>query len=193
MMVIGLAATAGAAQGSLPIATLSAIKEATVMIVTSAEDDPGATQSGSGFLIRAEGQTGYVVTNDHVVSLPRDVSDTPPRIQVVLRSGTPRRHEVPAELVATAADPDLAILKLAGIPELPTPIDLLKEAELVETRPVYSFGFPFGEALAAGRGNPAVVVNTGTLSSVRRAADGRPSTVLINGALNPGNCEGTRR
>jgi regulation of enolase protein 1 (concanavalin A-like superfamily) len=65
-----------------------------------------------------------------------------------------------------------------------------KETEPVETMPVHVFGFPFGESLALGRGSPSVVVGKGSVSSVRRDGSGKIVTVLIDGALNPGNSGG---
>ena len=67
---------------------------------------------------------------------------------------------------------------------------MLKETEPVETMAVHVFGFPFGDSLALGRGSPSVVVGRGSVSSVRRGPGGRISTVLIDGALNPGNSGG---
>src|SRR5207253_665786 len=63
----GLAAGDG---GSIPAATLQAIKDATVFIKTKA----GAFEAtGSGFLMMAEGKIGYVVTNNHVIAPPDEL------------------------------------------------------------------------------------------------------------------------
>ena len=62
-------ATAAAAQDAMPVATVGAIKEATAYILTDVDSEPeSAAMSGSGFLIRAHGTTGYVVTNSHVIT-----------------------------------------------------------------------------------------------------------------------------
>ena len=55
---------------------------------------------------------------------------------------------------------------------------------------VYIFGFPFGEELALGKGNPPVNVGRGQVSSIRRDEDDRITSVLLDGALNPGNSGG---
>jgi regulation of enolase protein 1 (concanavalin A-like superfamily) len=107
-----------------------------------------------------------------------------------LRSGTRSERILPAEVVASSLDSDLAILRVADVADLPTPIDVARETELVETMPVYVFGFPFGKGLAMGRGRPTVVVGKGSVSSIRRDVDGRLVAVLIDGALNPGNSGG---
>jgi regulation of enolase protein 1 (concanavalin A-like superfamily) len=148
--------------------------------------------SGSGFLIRADGTTGYVVTNAHVVTPPREGDQPParPTITVCFRGGTKAEAEATAEVVASALGRDLAILRVAGVPNLPKPIDLAADEEPFETMTVYIFGFPFGEMLALGRGNPPVNVARGQVSSVRRGQDDRIRYVLVDGALNPGNSGG---
>ena len=111
-------------------------------------------------------------------------------VTVVIRCGAKAERKLSAEIVAASPESDLAILKISGLPDFPAPIDILKETEPIETMPVYVFGFPFGQTLAAGRGNPSVVVGKGSVSSIRHDAEGRVSVVLIDGALNPGNSGG---
>jgi len=189
MLVLSLALTTARGQESLPLKAVAAIKEATVMITTTAQADGAVGGSGSGFLIRVDGQTAYVVTNNHVISPPKGLGGLS-SIKVVLRCGTRSERKVAGEVVATSAARDLAIIKISGVADLPAPIDVLTETEPVETMPVYVFGFPFGEALALGRGSPSVVVGRASVSSVRHDADGRVSAVLVDGALNPGNSGG---
>jgi regulation of enolase protein 1 (concanavalin A-like superfamily) len=190
VLIVGLAGGAAGAQESLPAKTVAAVKDATVMIVTSDPDEPGVRASGSGFLFRVDGPTGYVATNRHVINPPGDDPHNRPLVKVILRSGSRRERTATAEVVAATTEPDLAILKVTGVPDWPAPIDILKETELVETMPVFVFGFPFGAALAPDRGRPSVVVGKGSVSSVRRDEDGKVLAVLIDGALNPGNSGG---
>ena len=151
-LTIVLAATAVGAQESLPIPTVAAIKDATVLIATTDPGDPGSGMSGSGFLFRVDGQTGYIATNDHVISPPQGLFNNRPVIKVVLRSGTRGERTIPAEVVAKSSESDLAIVRIADVPDLPAPIDVAKETELVETMPVYVFGFPFGSGAGPGKG-----------------------------------------
>jgi regulation of enolase protein 1 (concanavalin A-like superfamily) len=193
VLLIALGSTAVRAQEAIPVATVAVIKDATTFIRTSIDSEPdGPTISGSGFLIRTEGTTGYIVTNAHVITLPRgrELFSTRPTTKVHFRSGTKAESKAVAEVVASAPERDLAILKVANVPNLPRPIDLKADTEPFETMTVYIFGFPFGQALAMGKGNPPVNVGRGQVSSMRRNEDDRITSVLVDGALNPGNSGG---
>ena len=190
LYVAGILAAFATAQETLPLPEVAAIKDATVMITTSSGADSAMRGSGSGFLFRIEGQTGYVATNHHVISAPRGSSGAGVTITVVLRSGTANEQKLRGEVVAASSDPDLAIVKIGGLANPPAPINVLNETEPVETMPVHVLGFPFGDSLALGRGSPSVVVGRGSVSSVRRERSGKVATVLIDGAMNPGNSGG---
>ena len=181
------------AQEAMPVKTVAMMKEATAYIRTGVDPDvDGPVVSGSGFVIRAKGTTGYIVTNAHVVAPPRDGGKFAARAptKVYFRSGTKSEAEATAKVVATEPGRDLAILRVAGVPNLPAPIPLDSDTEPFETMTVYIFGFPFGKMLAEGKGNPPVNVGRGQVSSVRRDRDERIKSVLVDGALNPGNSGG---
>lgn len=173
---------------------LDAIKRATVFVKVEAGEQSG---SGSGFVMRAEGQTGYVATNCHVV-VPEDEDERPavrrppakPSVTVVFDSGTPRERAVPADVLALDPERDLALLRVKPVPDLPAPIDPAKAPRLYETLPVLICGFPFGEALATGGRNPAISIGRGAVSSLRLDEAGHIEVVQIDGALNPGNSGG---
>lgn len=193
--------------GSIPLQTLQQIKDATVFVKLD-------NSSGSGFVISADGETALVVTNQHVVkpsftyeppaarvgpgsrfrgpAIPRAmvVTEKNVRVNVVFGSGTAAEHSHPAEIIASDEEHDLAILKVNGVQSLPKPIDFMQDPKLVETMPVYSFGFPFGQALAGNKSNPAITVGKATVSSIRLDNSGDLAVVQIDGALNPGNSGG---
>jgi hypothetical protein len=57
--------------------------------------------------------------------------------------------------------------------------------------PVYIFGFPFGEGLnISKKGNPAITVSTGNVSSIRKDKYNNVSYIQITGSINPGNSGG---
>ncbi len=184
------------ADEGIPAKTLADLKAATVFVkVEFTAADIGGQRlpgSGSGFLIKADGETGYVATNHHVVTPanPRLFLAGPPTL--VFWSGTRKEKSVAAEVVASDPDPerDLAVLKVTGFKDLPAPIDLGQKAELAETMPVFIFGFPLGELLSTTRGNPAMTVGKGSVSSLREDDRGELAFVQLDGELNPGNSGG---
>lgn len=190
------------ADDAIPLETVQAIKKATVYVKVRAGR---VSSTGSGFLMNVEGTTGLIVTNHHVVypnavvkagpfppriPKPAALSDANSTVTVVFFSGTPDEVTVRAELVASDKDKDLAILKVTGVKKLPEPVSFKDPPKLVETMPIFMFGFPFGEVLAEGKENPGITVGKGAVSSLRFDKKGELSRVQIDGALNPGNSGG---
>jgi serine protease Do len=127
---------------------------------------------GSGFLVHED---GYVVTNHHVVDRAR-------QIHVELVDG----RKLPAELVSSDADADLAILKVADADPLPR-LELADSGDLMIGEPVIAVGNPFGFSHS---------VSTGIVSAVHRDLTGPRGDVLLgdlvqtDAAINPGNSGG---
>lgn len=174
--------------------TLEAVKAATVLVKIDVGPISG---SGTGFLFRAEGETGYILTNRHVVEawLVRRVG----ALSVVFQSGSKNEKTAAAKIVAAESPEgaeferlsrDLAVLRVTGVKDLPRPLDLAKESKLRETLPVYMFGFPFGDALAAGSRHPEVTITKGAISALRKDDSGTLKLVQIDGRMNPGNSGG---
>ncbi len=193
LLALSLAASTGQAQEAMSVQTVQLLKEATAFIRTEVDFEAGgSSMSGTGFLIRKEGTTGYVVTSSHVVTpeLTEESSVRRPATQVYFRSGTKSETMAVAEIVANSPERDLALLRVTNVANLPKPVDLTSGTEPFETMTVYIFGFPFGEKLAEGKHNPPVNVGRGQVSSVRRGEDDRITSLLLDGALNPGNSGG---
>lgn len=165
--------------------TLEALKAATVYVKVEGKQ---GTAAGSGFLVRVDGENGWIVTNRHVVAAVRG-RFTPLRYAVVFRSGTGKEQIVSAQVVATDAEQDLAVLKVNG-KNLPTPLDLAQTAKPRETMTIYTFGFPLGDLLARDKRNPAVTIGKGTIGSLREDGRGKLQRVQLDGELNPGNSGG---
>jgi S1-C subfamily serine protease/HEAT repeat protein len=185
---------------------LQDLKAATVYIKN---EGPGMTTTGSGFVVRVEGDTVYIITNYHVVArppVPRSrrppFEPNPPaapplpvqparaEMTTVFRSGTPQEQSARAAVVAEDDKADLAVLKVAGVKDPPPPIDYGRAPQPAEAMPVLTFGFPFGPLLDPKKGNPAVTVTPGSVSSLRQDARGELGVVQIDGDLNPGNSGG---
>ena len=192
------------AQGTLPLEDL---KAATVYIKTKAAHT-NEQATGSGFVIRTQGDTVLVITNHHVIA-PRSAMPLVPRppfelryfaaapvrrpdveITVVFRSGTLQEQSTKVHLLAFDETVDLAVLEVKGVQNVPRPIACDQAPKLSETMTVLALGFPFGSVLAQKRDNPAVTVSRGAVSSLQRDARGELAKVQLQGDLYPGNSGG---
>jgi serine protease Do len=131
-----------------------------------------ANSLGSGFVVHED---GYIVTNHHVIDRARQIS-------VELDDG----RKLPAELVSSDPDKDLAILKVRS----PTPLQRLElgdSSDLLIGEPVIAVGNPLGYSHS---------ISTGIVSAVHRDLKGPQDEVLLSdlvqtdAAINPGNSGG---
>ena len=198
------------AQESIPADVLQKVKSASVFIKVTLGP---LESSGSGFVVNTDGDSVLIVTNAHVVAKPdfqgdqlppglrfRDrqdlqrikaaIENLEPKIEAVFRSGTREEQVVAVEVVGLDKKNDLAVLKGTKVRAVPVPIPLDVDFRPAETTPVFTFGFPFGEAISNSKGNPAITVGRAAISSVRLDERGEETVVQIDGALNPGNSGG---
>ncbi len=179
------------ADDSIAPETVEAVKKATVFIRIEGDGWGG---SGSGFVVSADEKRVLVATNHHVAvpKLPPGVraGAKPVTLTVVFDSGTKTERSYSATVAAGDAELDLAVLRITGVKDAPRPLASADQAKLVETMQVFSFGYPFGSALATTKGSPAVTVGKASISSLRNGADGELSVIQIDGNLNPGNSGG---
>jgi 2-alkenal reductase len=129
-------------------------------------------QSGSGFIWDA---AGHVVTNNHVVQGARPVT-------IRLASG----EIVPAEVVGTAPNYDLAVLRLGRTTQMPPPIAIGSSADLKVGQAAFAIGNPFGLDQT---------LTTGIISALQRrlpTSEGREigDVIQTDAAINPGNSGG---
>jgi len=143
-----------------------------VSIAVRSSDGAG---TGSGFIIRAD---GYLLTNNHVVA---EVGDGD--IEVEFQGG----EAIPATIVGTDPDYDLAVLKVDGLDGLQA-ATLGSSESVAVGDPVVAIGSPLG---LVG------TVTAGIVSSKNRpvTAGGGDDTSYINAiqtdaAINPGNSGG---
>ncbi len=194
LLLVAFALPAGAQPQALPAAQLRKIKGATVYVKVAYGPLRG---SGSGFVVHAADGSGYIVTNEHVVSPTADelLSLLPgamrkPAVEVVFHSGTAAEWTAKAEILYTHEKDDLAILRVRAAKAIPEPLSLTGADKLPETTPVFVCGFPFGDDLAAGAKNPEISIGVASVSSNRTDERGKVAAVQLNGALNPGNSGG---
>jgi serine protease Do len=131
-----------------------------------------ADSLGSGFIVHPD---GYVVTNHHVIDRAR-------RVNVELADG----RKLPAELISSDPEADLAILKINDPKPFPT-IELGDSSDLMIGEPVIAVGNPMGFSHS---------VSTGIVSAIHRDLKDQREKVLIkdviqtDAAINPGNSGG---
>jgi hypothetical protein len=200
VLLLLLMSTMAQAEGGLPLDVLRSLKSATVFVKV----EVGKTlTSGSGFVFKTGKDSAWIITNHHVIrpTLPvkhgtgKDAKMVPTKIlngtiSVVFGSGT--RKEQVARPVVLAEDPqrDLALLEVKGLKDVPAPLNVDKPPEVNETMPVYVLGFPYGKGLSTNKGNPAITVSKGSVSSLRLDDAGELAFIQIDGGLNPGNSGG---
>ncbi|QEG25958.1 Serine protease Do-like HtrA [Gemmata obscuriglobus] len=183
-----VAALPARADDAIAPETVTATKSASVYVRVEGDDWKG---SGSGFVVTVDKDNVLVVTNHHVVlKPPPGAPPKPATVRVVFGSGTVAEREYRAAVVAADEERDLAVLRVTDVKDPPKPIAYLDPPKPVETMSVYSFGFPLGQALATGKGAPAVTVGKASVSSLREGSDGELATIQIDGNLNPGNSGG---
>ena len=159
---------------------LNKVRQATVYIYNSVGE-------GSGFLIQRSGRTAIVATAAHVVCDER--GSRYESLRVVFNSGTPSEQTMKASVIGCDVLRDLAFLEVRGR-ELPEPIYLAPEANVVETMDVVISGYPYGGQLAVGRRNPQLSISKGAVSSVRSGATASTAVIQLDANINPGNSGG---
>jgi putative serine protease PepD len=163
--------------GRPPDSVAGVVRRVLPSVVTLKVAGGGEADTGSGFVVRAD---GYVVTNNHVIA----AAATGGTISVVFSDGKSSK----ATVVGSDASYDLAVVKVdrSGLPEL----RLGESRDVVVGDPVIAVGAPLGL-----QGS----VTTGIVSALNRpvSAGGEASAqssfinaIQTDAAINPGNSGG---
>lgn len=150
----------------------------------SSQEEEGNLQTageGSGVIYKKDGDTAYVVTNNHVI----DGSDA---IEVILKDGT----KVEAELIGTDIWTDLAVLSIPS--EKVTTVATFGDSNAVTVgEPAIAIGSPLGTNFASS-------VTQGIISAKNRSVetditgdgvvDWEVTALQTDAAINPGNSGG---
>ena len=136
------------------------------------EGQGGGLKTGTGFVWDA---AGHIVTNNHVVQGAGSIA-------VRLVAG----DTIPARVVGTAPNYDLAVLQLTRTRDLPPPLAVGTSADLRVGQATFAIGNPFGLDHT---------LTTGVVSALRRrlpTGAGRELSDVIqtDAAINPGNSGG---
>lgn len=135
--------------------------------------------SGSGFILRRDGDTAYVATNGHVV-FKAD------KVEVLLANG----RKVDAQVVGTDIHDDLAILKIHGS-DLPPALPVGDSKTLQQGQFVLAIGEPIELQNSVSLGIVASVHRTGIVASGQGIPTIHyPDMIQITTPINPGNSGG---
>lgn len=176
------AGNAIAAQNLSP-ATLKRVKRATTFIRVTRGGGQDQDGTGSGFFVGP----GIVMTNAHVVGMLAPNAAEPRRIELVLNSGEELEAKYTGRVLAVDRENDLALIRLSAEsnPGWPEPLSIVDGSRLIETQPVFIFGFPLGSSLGK-----AITVAESRVSSLRRDPSGTLNRIQVNGGMHPGNSGG---
>ena len=144
-------------------------------VVTIGVSSGQGSGTGSGVIIR---QDGYILTNDHVVSIGNGTGD----LQVMLADG----RTASAKIIGRHPSDDLAVIKVEGLSNLPA-ATFGKSSSLSVGQTVVAVGAPLGLSDTVTSG---IVSN---LSRPVRAGDQAQAVfaaVQTDAAINPGNSGG---
>jgi S1-C subfamily serine protease len=136
------------------------------------DEESAGVQSGTGFVWDGAGD---IVTNNHVVSGTTDVA-------VRLATG----EAVPADIIGTAPNYDLAVVRLRNIQTMPKPVAIGSSADLKVGQFAFAIGNPFGLDQT---------LTFGVISALHRrlpTSSGHQISNVIqtDAAVNPGNSGG---
>jgi serine protease Do len=153
------------------------------VVMVYAEDQEESFTTATGTLISRQ---GHILTNHHVLAAP--VNGDAPDVYVSFKpptlSGDPQRDvrtAVPAEVIASDANTDLALLRVrAPLPAHVAPLAFGDSDRVEIGQAVAAIGHPGGGGLWT--------LTTGTISNVQR--DGELDVFQTDTALNPGNSGG---
>jgi S1-C subfamily serine protease len=106
-----------------------------------------------------------------------------PNLTVILYRGMPDEQSIfTNDVVAIDDEADLAVIRLAGVRNLPLAVEPTEDAATVETTPISIFGFPGG--------SKSIVVGKDSIAQVSRDQNNEISKLQINGELDHGNSGG---
>ena len=173
---VGTVPSAAASRPAASVAGIAArVTPSVVMIKVN-----GSQGTGSGFIIRG----GYIVTDNHVVTLDNQVPDA--AIRVYFSNG----RSVPGTLVGRDPYADIAIIKAEGVGRLPA-LTLGNSTGVAVGDPVIAIGSPLGLA---------DTVTSGIVSAVDRPVQPGQSSgvapqvffdaIQTDAPINPGNSGG---
>ncbi len=164
----------------LPLDAVPRGKEATVYLKVTMGNGLGS--EGSGFFAI---EPGVVITNAHVLGMLLPSAPPPRDVLVTVNSGDKKiERTMVGRVLGVDRASDLAVIRVDE-GNLPAPLSLETERELVETQSVYISGFPFGSELGKG-----ITVSNSSVSRLPKDNFGALEQIQLGGGANPGNSGG---
>ena len=152
---------------------------ATPSVVSINEIVPVGSGTGSGWIYKSNGNTTYIVTNNHVVT---DFATSGGTLTVEMNNG----DQYPATIVGRDSNFDLAVIKVnkGNLPELA----LGDSSKIVIGDPVVAIGSPLGLASTVTSGIVSALNRPVTTGST--GAESYVNAIQTDAAINPGNSGG---
>lgn len=172
------AAPAAKLDGSVAGAA-SAISPSVVTLSVSAGQSGG---TGSGIVIKTDGDTGYVLTNNHVVTLDSQTEASANQISVTLPNGT----NTDATMVGTDPADDLAVVKIQSSGLKAASFSSSSKLQVGQT--VVAMGAPLGLSNTVTSGIVSALARPVSTGSGDQGAIF--NAIQTDAAINPGNSGG---
>lgn len=179
---------------SFSVDTINHIKKSTVYIQVKhlfPITDDEISSSGTGFFINRH---GHIVTNYHVIQPLISIYNSPfpapvSGIKIIRSSGTEDHKIFDATIIAVDKDNDLAILAINDTADTPF-LNIGHSGSLVESMPIFVFGYPLGEEFAVIQRGPEITVSKGFISALRHDDRSNLTQIQVDAVVQPGNSGG---
>jgi putative serine protease PepD len=143
--------------------------------------DQQVSDTGSGVVIRVDGATGYILTNNHVVS----AAESGGTVNVTLTDG----RTIPATIVGHDATSDLAVVKVNNVSGLKAATFANSDA-LKVGQAVLAVGAPLGLSNTVTEGIVSTLHRPVSTGESGASAQSVLDAVQTDAAINPGNSGG---
>ena len=163
--------------GTIDVGAIATL--ATPSVVSINEVVPMGSGTGSGWIYKSNGNSTYIVTNNHVVA---DFATSGGSLNVELNNG----DQYPATIVGRDSNYDLAVIKInkGNLPEL----TIGDSSKLMIGDPVVAIGSPLGLASTVTSGIVSALNRPVTTGST--GAESYVDAIQTDAAINPGNSGG---
>jgi putative serine protease PepD len=145
------------------------------------EQTQQVSDTGSGIVLRSEGSTGYIVTNNHVIAAALNGGT----VHVTLNDG----RTVAASIVGHDTTDDLAVIKVAGVSGLKA-ATFADSDQLKVGQAVLAVGAPLGLSNTVTQGIVSTLHRPVATGEAGAGAQAVIDAVQTDAAINPGNSGG---